>query len=929
MISGLEIPKLDGDALKAVQHRGSHLQIIASAGSGKTEVVSQRVADLFASGVEPASLVAFTFTERAAAELRSRIEKRVKAQIGQQFLDRLNGCFIGTIHAYCLELLRRHVPRYETYDILDEHRLAGFLTRESESLRLKELTQGGQLFQSIQVFMANLDVVDNELIRLDQVHEPFRGVLGRFHKLLDEFRFLTYGQLIARAVNELQAPHVYKAVHNSLKHLIVDEYQDINPAQEKLISLLSQHPVELCVVGDDDQSIYQWRGSDVGNIVTFKDRYPNVSSFEITKNRRSRPAIIKAANGFARTIQGRIDKKMGDHRPAGGAEMVTWRARTEAEESEHIANTIADFHSMGYRYRDIAILVRSKTSYERLLKALERSGIPVQPGGRTALFLEPDAQRFGRTFAYLADQTWRGNQYGWGTPVTLTDLVRDYTAGFGLDMSAQQRIRDCLHRWHLEVGRGSAPANLVRDYYDLLADCGVAQWDLSDPLRAARLGILARCSAVLADHESVRRRARPDANIPGEVIGGQDRGLWYYKWLAIHIQNWALGAFEGFEGEDDITLDAVDLLTIHKAKGLEWPIVFVPCVSVNRFPSSNTGKLGTWRVPTNLFDRTRYEGTLNDERRVFYVAMTRPRDWLSVSTHDTPNKQSVAPSPFLLQIDACPPLLGQLSLPLGGGTPLIGKLPGPPLPEAQQDEDDLLSITFSELADFATCGFAYRLRTLIGFQPPLAPELGYGKAVHHVLREVAEHTRRYGKPPIPAQVDKLFDDSFYLPAASKPAHRQLKAAGRRLVDRYIDKYQSDLLRVWAVERPFELHLPNALVSGRADVILDEENGGISSLAIVDYKTTTDPEDDRYDLQLQVYSTAGRREGLDVRAAYVHDLKAGDRLTVDVTEPALDASEAKVVQLVDRLIAKDFAASPDARKCAGCDVGAMCQFRSAG
>ena len=719
------IPKLKGDAFAAVRHRGSPLQIIASAGSGKTEVVSQRVADLFADGVDPEAVVAFTFTEKAAEELKLRIEQRVAARLGRSFVDRLNGCYVGTIHAYCYQLLQEHAARYETYDVLDEHRLVAFLSRESTVLGIKDLA--GQLFRSISEFVRSADVVDNELIPIADLHPPFRDVVVRLNERLNNYRFLTYGQLIALAVAELDTPEVSAAVNGRLRHLIVDEYQDINPAQEALINCLAKPPVELCVVGDDDQSIYQWRGSDVSNIVTFAGRYPDAATFELLTNRRSRPSIVQEANEFGATIQGRLDKAMKPHRPAASPELVTWKAPTEADEATTIARTIHGLRRAGYRFRDIAVLVRSSTSYVRLLEAFGEHNIPVQPAGRTGLFTEPDAQTFGRTFAYFADHEWRPERYGESFPVTLKDLVRDYADRFQLDTGRRNAVRKRLTQWKAEAEDPTKPADLVGDYYDLLSDCGVAYWGFDDPVSVARLGSLARCSAILADYESVRRRARPDENVQREMVGGQDRGPWYYMWLAIHIQNWAHGAFEGFEGEETFTLDAVDLTTIHKAKGLEWPVVFVPCVSAIRFPSSNTGKSQNWHVPETLFDRTRYEGTVNDERRLFYVAMTRARDWLSISTHDTPNKQAVAPSAFLLEV-------------ANGAPPYLDDLPLPPPPERKGEDEDLLSITFSELADFKACGLSYRLRTLIGFQPSLAPELGYGKAVHHIMRNVAEHT---------------------------------------------------------------------------------------------------------------------------------------------------------------------------------------------
>jgi DNA helicase-2/ATP-dependent DNA helicase PcrA len=176
------------------------------------------------------------------------------------------------------------------------------------------------------------------------------------------------------------------------------------------------------------------------------------------------------------------------------------------------------------------------------------------------------------------------------------------------------------------------------------------------------------------------------------------------------------------------------------------------------------------------------------------------------------------------------------------------------------------------------------LRTLIGFQPRLATELGYGKAVHHVLRTVAEITRATGKVPTRAQIDEILNHNFFLPTANKVAHRQLKDAARRFIVEYITTHAADLHRIGETERPFELHLDGITVAGRADVILDHEGGTPTALAILDYKTSTSDLAE-HALQLQVYTNAGRREGRDVRAAYVHDLKAGARSPMDVDADA--------------------------------------------
>lgn len=897
---------LDGDALGAVRYRGGHLQIIASAGSGKTEVVSQRVVGLLADGVAPAGIVAFTFTERAAAELRRRIAERAEERLGVAVLDQLGALFVGTIHAYCFRLLQKVVPRYETYDVLDEHEVTAFLAREATRLNLKQLDPRNRLFGSISRFLAGAEIVDNELLDPRTLPEPFRSVLAEYLATLERYRLLTYGQQIALTVEALGDQQVAGAVHAELRHLIVDEYQDVNPAQERLIRLLTGPHTALCVVGDDDQAIYQWRGSDVGNIVTFVDRYPDVATFEITTNRRSRPGIVAAANRFASTIPGRLDKAMGVARPPSGAsEVVAWRAETEAEEAGWITNLVLDARDNGVAYRDMAILVRSRAAYRALVDAFNSFDVPVQPGGRTGLFDQPEAQVLGKTFAWMTDIEWRA-AFGPGALLHEGDLLEEYRHVFDLDGPAVNRLRRLLREWRGAVPAKDRTADLVGELYELLGELGVRRWDLTDPLQVNRLGTLARFSALLADYESVRRRARVDVDTPGEQVGGQDRGDWYYRNLAIHIVNYAQGAYEGFDGEADVALDAIDLTTVHRAKGLEWPAVFVPSMTAGRFPSRRTGTVGDWLVPRDLFPAARYEGSDADERRLFYVAMTRARDWLSVSRHERVTTRAVAASPYYLSLD---------------DHDLDPAVVAAPTAEATTVADTTLEITYSELAAYLDCAMAYRLRTLLGFKPRLAPELGYGKAVHHTLRTVADYTARTGAVPGAADIERLLDGSFFLPTANKPAHRLLKDAARRLIVEYCTSHGDDLHRVWETERPFELHLDGVTVLGRADVILDHEGGVATNLAILDYKTSTRPGDD-HDLQLQVYADAGRREGLDIRGAYVHDLKAGARDPVDVQPATLQAAEDTVRSATQRLRDRDFTPSPGAQ-CRRCEVRTVC------
>jgi DNA helicase-2/ATP-dependent DNA helicase PcrA len=560
------------------------------------------------------------------------------------------------------------------------------------------------------------------------------------------------------------------------------------------------------------------------------------------------------------------------------------------------------------RYRDIAVLVRSRAAYQRLTDQFATFGIPVQPGGRSGLFEQPEALLLGRTIAWLSDIDWR-DRYRPGQAIPDATLFAEYRQVFNLSDVDSRRVQRFLRGWKAAVPMTSRTANLVGELYGLLDELGVRGWDLTDPMAVNRLGTLARFSSLLADYESVRRRARPDPVTLGEQVGGQDRGTWYYRNLALHIINYVQGAYEGFDGEADFVLDAVDLTTVHRAKGLEWPVVFVPSMTASRFPSSRTGQQQQWLVPRDRFDAARYEGSDADERRLCYVAITRARDLLSVSRHERVTTRRVAGSPYHQELAPVEVRPDDIAV--------------PPVEAPHSASEEPLSLTYSQLAAFMECGMAFRLRELIGFQPRLAPELGYGKAVHHVMRAIAEATRASGRVPTAAEIDDLLDASFFLPTANKPAHRQLRDAARRLVLTYIERHEEDLHRVWETERPFELHLDGVIVTGRADVILDQKGGVPRALAIVDYKTSVTGDFLEHGLQLQVYADAGRREGLDVRGAYVHDLKAAAREPIPVDPASVDRAEAAVAAAAARIRARDYQPNPGQR-CRRCEVRTICR-----
>ena len=778
---------------RIIEHPAGHLQVIACAGSGKTEAISRRVAKLILDGVKPQEIVAFTFTERAAASLKSRIILRVAETLGGAAVEHIGPLYIGTIHSYCYRILQEHVPEFANFDILDDHRHAALLSREFKRLNLERIGTNGH-WRSIGTFLRNADVVENELIDPAKFAKTDFGRVYRDYTLmLRRYRFLTYGQLITTAVNALKHRSVFAAVHGPLKHLFVDEYQDINPAQEELIRFLARPPVCLHVVGDDDQAIYQWRGSDVINIQKFVKRYPSAKTLPLSTNRRSRPRIIEIANKFARSIRPRLEKKMEQKREADGPEWFCWSAETAEEEAERIVETIKGLHQRGYRYRDIGILLRSvRTSSRPILNALREADIPVQCAGRTGLFQQPEANLLGKTYAWLANRQWSSEGWGNGESVTASHLCKQYTDLFRLNSKQVEATKVRLKEWKSAAESKQDPANLVRDFYRLLRTLGVHRWNPENPVVSAKLGMLARFSQLLADFEHTRRRARW-VEEDGEQVyrGGQSRGPWYYQSLFNYLQYYARDAYEDFEGEKTFDTDAVDVLTVHQAKGLEWPVVFLPALVQGRFPSVMAGRAGDWRLPQSVFGqkaRQRYEGGETDERRLFYVAMTRARDMLYFSCFRRITKRK-SPSPFLLEVAGKEPEPATL-LPLP-----------PPYEPSNAGDQDALALSFSDIVTYEGCPFSYRLSALLGFQPQLAAELGYGKAVHHILRRLADYVRERGELPARADVAELMHADFYLPFANRFAFDELNQAATKLIRRYLANYGNDLFRVWVTERP--------------------------------------------------------------------------------------------------------------------------------
>jgi DNA helicase-2/ATP-dependent DNA helicase PcrA len=310
-------------------------------------------------------------------------------------------------------------------------------------------------------------------------------------------------------------------------------------------------------------------------------------------------------------------------------------------------------------------------------------------------------------------------------------------------------------------------------------------------------------------------------------------------------------------------------------------------------------------VPDELYDPERYAGTDADERRLFYVAVTRARDLLILSTHSRTKRSAVRPSRYL-------------ELARRNVASPVGRREVHP----RGVHEATLRLTFSELDSYFTCGKLFLFRSVLGFASRLAPELGYGKAVHNMMRRAAVMTCAQGEPLDASFASEIVFNDFYLPSANKAAHRTMQIAAERLLRNYLSdpSLAAELTRTWETERPFALNLEGVAIVGRADIIFRQDEA-VQDLVIVDYKTASGRDD--HSLQVGVYAAAALRESLPVSGGKVVDLKTTTVTPVNIAPSELAALESRILEAATSLRAAEFPPTTDPSVCGRCDFQSIC------
>lgn len=911
---------------RAIAAIDRNLQIIACAGSGKTQVISRRIVKILelkkSIGIKPGNIVAFTFTEKAAGELKDRIQRLCLEHLGTD--EGLAEMYVGTIHAYCLNLLQQPpVYHFLKYSVLTEVQQRLLIDRNSRKSGLTDtpLLDGRTLTRWVdsRLYQTLLSVLEEGGVKSRAIPTAVREAAKKYRELLKEKKYLDYSGMLSRAVAEVKSNRELRdKIKDSVGYLVVDEYQDVNPLQEALIHEIAGLGANVCVVGDDDQTVYQWRGSDVQNIITFADRYSNVKTEHLNENFRSSKGIVLTARHIVEQNPERLSKKMEstDAQPFEQGDILALQFADNYDEARWIAKKIEWLKGSQYRdqqdkpgrgltYSDIAILVRAWRDAAPIVEALRDAEVPYLGGGMNSLFDTPEVQAIREVFYFLAGHVPSGRP-----AVSEASLRKSLAEGLpGLRTEEIKSGLKFLRRILRRIPQGSDnQLFLQRVYLDFLAAMSVREEQVGKKGRTGEVIFfnLGKFSQLISDFERIHFHSSPDS---------------LYMNFAGFLEHQAADYYpEETEETAHARPDAVRVMTVHQAKGMQWPAVFIPCLRANRFPSRRQGGRTIWNViPEKAVPNAdRYKGTKEDERRLFYVALTRAEKYLFCSWGPVPdNQQQKRVSEFFTEITRSEFVLGKDP----------GKVTHRLKPQARV-ADLPLPLTFSELRYFFQCPYEFKLRFLYGFDSPVNRAMGFGKSLHDALCEIHAESIR-GKIPAIADVPKLVQDHLHLPFANEQVRKNSIRGAEKALKSYLEKHGENLSRLEHAEKTIELKLAEGIVvSGRIDLIRRTDT---NEIAIVDFKSGEDTQPQEMTrLQLQVYAAGYQKAtGKDADLVEIHNLEVGHIHREQVEESAIQQTLNRVVNAGRQIRNLDLPKHAKwCEACRSCDMVGICRTKPA-
>ncbi|NLJ78275.1 MAG: DNA helicase PcrA [Tissierellia bacterium] len=598
---------------EAVLHDEGPLLVLAGAGSGKTRVLTHRIAYLIEErGIFPGNILAITFTNKAADEMKERAIGLLSGN-----LDRI---WMGTFHSICVRILRQHIDRIgfeRAFSIYDRNDQIALMRECIEELGLNEDRYKDRLVLNmvgrIKDSMASPDDYIDERY-MDPVRENMRGLYRLYEKKLKHNNALDFDDLIKRTVELFRADSdILEYYQRKFEYIFVDEFQDTNGAQYQLIRLLASGHRNLCVVGDDDQSIFGWRGADITNILSLKEDFHEAKTIKLEQNYRSTQNILDVANSIIKNNNGRMEKRLWTDRDRG-KQVVVENVSDQDDEARTVLNRIWEHSKDGhYKLSDFAILYRTNAQSRVFEEAFMRNDIPYRLVGGLKFY---DRKEIKDIIAYLRviqnpvddislrriiNVPRRGigrvtmgrvEEYARGIDSNIYDALMDVENIPGLSARARNSLRSFVDMMNgfMERQKAIGIGEFIEEVIEKVGYIGELE-DKGDEEAQSRLNNIEEFLSVAVEFETYN----PDGSLEDFLAG-------------ISL----LSDVDKTEDRDD----AVTLLTVHSAKGLEFPVVFMVGMEEGLFP---------------IIRDSESDSDIEEERRLCYVAITRAEELLYIS----------------------------------------------------------------------------------------------------------------------------------------------------------------------------------------------------------------------------------------------------------------------------------------------------------
>ena len=949
--------------------------VIAGPGTGKTTFITNEIRKLLDKGVDPSQILALTFTDKAAQEMLGRLDEAMP--LGYE------PPWISTFHSFCDRILRQEgleIGMDPAYKILSEPEAWLLLRRNLYDLPLdyyrplgnpakfitamlglfsrakdEEVTPGDYLAWAQGLTNPTGSKTKTRRVKLskEEKEEAKRQVelaktYEAYQKLLLKNSYLDFGDLIIWTIKLFSIrTGALKRYQDQFTHIFVDEFQDTNSAQFSLIKLLApshpvtqspSHLVNLTVVGDDDQAIYKWRGASVSNILEFKKSYPSCrtsvlkTSYRLTDTLAQRSyRMIKNNNPDRLEVKlQNVSKKLKTLKT--GPEPTLLYARSAEEETELVLRKIVELvNTEGKSFSDFAILARANAHLDPFIAALKRHELPFQIVGNRGLFEQEEVSALLAVLRVIKDPADNISWYkvlnipAFKIPPeqTLQLLAAAQKESTPLsEILVREKIKalDVIHDLAKDAFRVS-PSHLL---FDFVRKSEYIK-NLEEPPTIENQLKIANIALFFQKIQQFEAEVK-EPNVP-ELVD-------YLDLLIEAGESPAQAAIED--------VDTINLMTVHAAKGLEFPVVFLVSLTADRFPTRQ--RSAALELPEHFIKEFRYlsrsrkglpsvalakEGHRQEERRLFYVGATRASERLFLSyAQSYGGVQEKRPSPFIFELGIEVPLEPQAEF----------SVEIPEIREPGKKELDLTlfvpeKLSYSQLEDYKTCPWKYRYKYVLRLPAPPTPPTSFGISLHETLREF-ELRRIKGEKVTLERFLKMYREHFlaggYRDRKEKEAYFR---RGKKLLADFYQKYQKRLFPPFMVEKGFEIKLGGKTIAGRIDRIGKNAAG---EFELIDFKggETLQKEEGQLakkaqkDDQLFLYTLAAREAlGIEPKTVALFYLDGGKLVEARFDEVEIKKRTAEVEERIKNLIRGDFKATPGPQ-CVWCPFNKICTFSQA-